>query len=44
MLLIFFSKPDDPQSQRLENETFSSPDVQGKCKDSFAFACRWTAS
>ncbi len=30
MLLILFSKPDDPQTQRLESETFANAEVQRK--------------
>jgi hypothetical protein len=33
MLLIFFHNPADPQSQRLESETLSKPEVQQKMQD-----------
>jgi hypothetical protein len=36
MLLIFFHNPADPQSQRLESETFRSPEVRQKLDD---FVC-----
>jgi len=36
MLLAFFSKPDDPASQRLESESFSNQDVARKLRE---FVC-----
>ncbi len=36
MLLIFFRNPNDPQSQRLENETLANAEVQQKLQ---AFVC-----